>query len=174
MRITLVRMVFASLSVGALLATPVRASETPSASPAPPAASAASASPSQTDCTLSPREVVEQFLETLFQKKDVRKAFETWVVSDYIQHKATLPDGREAVISFLEGLFARYPDRIFTIHRIIASEDLVVVHYHSQATPEDLGFAVVDIFRVDGCRIVEHWDVVQPVPEESANENTVF
>ena len=87
---------------------------------------------------------------------------------------ATLPDGRDAVIHFLEKLLQRFPDRIFTIHRVIASDDLVAVHYHSQATPEDLGFAVVDIFRVEDCLMVEHWDVVQPVPEQSANDNTMF
>ena len=68
----------------------------------------------------------------------------------------------------------RFPDRMFTSHRNIASEDLVAVHYHSQANPQDTGFAVIDIFRVENCKMVEHWDVVQPVPETSRNENTVF
>ena len=81
---------------------------------------------------------------------------------------------REAVIGFLESLLERFPSRTFTIHRMIASDDLVAVHYHSQATPDDLGFAVVDIFRVENCLMVEHWDVVQAVPEESANDNTMF
>ena len=159
---TLKAIVLFHLSVATLSAVPTWASETPSATP------------SQEVCTLSAREVVERFIDSLFRKKEVRQAFESWVASDYVQHKATLPDGREPVIGFLENLFERYPDRIFTIHRIIASDDLVAVHYHSQATPEDLGFAVVDIFRVENCRIVEHWDVVQPVPEQSANDNTIF
>ena len=123
---------------------------------------------------MSPREVVEQFADAFYRQKNVRQAFEDWVHPDYIQHKPSLPDGREPVIEFLESLLERFPERIFTIHRIIASEDLVAVHYHSQASKVDRGFAVVDIFRVEGCRIVEHWDVVQPVPEESANENTMF
>ena len=93
---------------------------------------------------------------------------------DYIQHKPTLPDGRDAVINFLEGLLQRFPERTFTIHRVIASDDLVAVHYHSQASPQDRGFAVVDIFRVENCQMVEHWDVVQPVPENAANDNTMF
>lgn len=129
---------------------------------------------SSSECAMSPQEVVEQFIETFYRKKNVRKAFEDWVRPDYIQHKPSLPDGREPVIKFLERLLERFPDRTFTIHRIIASDDLVAVHYHSQATREDRGFAVVDIFRVEGCRMVEHWDVVQPVPEESANDNTMF
>lgn len=159
---TLKRMVFCYVSVATLLAAPACVAKTPSATP------------SQKDCTLSAREVVDQFIDSLFRKKEVRRAFESWVASDYVQHKAALPDGREAVIGFLEDLFERFPDRIFTIHRVIASDDLVAVHYHSQATPEDLGFAVVDIFRVENCRIVEHWDVVQPVPAQSANDNTMF
>jgi predicted SnoaL-like aldol condensation-catalyzing enzyme len=123
---------------------------------------------------MSAREVVGRFIDRFYRKKEVRPAFETWVAPNYIQHKPTLPDGREAAINFLEKLLERHPDRIFTIHRVIASDDLVAVHYHSQATPEDLGFAVVDIFRVENCRMVEHWDVVQPVPAQSANDNTMF
>lgn len=150
------------LAVTLLLTVPVVASE--SDSPAPPPG----------ECAMSPREVVEAFIDLFYEKKQVRDAFETWVAPTYIQHKPSLPDGREAVIDFLEELLDRHPDRTFTIHRVIASDDLVAVHYHSQATPDDLGFAVVDIFRVETCRMVEHWDVVQPVPAESANSNTMF
>ncbi len=123
---------------------------------------------------MTAREVVEEFGELFYRQKNVRQAFERWVHPDYIQHKPTLPDGREAVIAFLENLLERFPERTFTIHRIIASDDLVAVHYHSQATSDDLGFAVVDIFRVENCLMVEHWDVVQRVPQESANDNTMF
>lgn len=123
---------------------------------------------------MSPREVVDEFITLFYEQKNVRLAFESWVHPDYIQHKATLPDGREPVINFLESLMDRFPDRMFTSHRNIASEDLVAVHYHSQANPQDTGFAVIDIFRVENCKMVEHWDVVQPVPETSRNENTVF
>jgi predicted SnoaL-like aldol condensation-catalyzing enzyme len=126
------------------------------------------------ECTMTAREVVNQFIDLFYVKKEVRLAFETWVHPDYIQHKPSLPDGREAVVVFLEELLERFPDRTFTIHRVISSGDLVAVHYHSQATPEDLGFAVVDISRVEGCRMVEHWDVVQPVPAYSENGNTMF
>jgi predicted SnoaL-like aldol condensation-catalyzing enzyme len=130
--------------------------------------------PSQGKCTMSALEVVDQFIDLFYRKKEVREAFERWVHPDYIQHKPTLPDGRDAVINFLEELLKRNPGRTFTVHRVIASDDLVAVHYHSQATPEDFGFAVVDIFRVEDCLMVEHWDVVQPVPGQSANDNTMF
>ena len=139
-------------------------------------APSASASETEADleCTMTPREVVEEFGDLFYRQKKVREAFENWVHPDYIQHKPALPDGREAVIDFLQNLLERFPERIFTVHRVIASDDLVAVHYHSQSSTEDRGFAVVDIFRVEGCRMVEHWDVVQAVPERSANGNTMF
>ena len=151
-----------NLAAIALLSGPARASDSPT--------SAAT----QPGCDMSAREVVDQFIDLFYEQKKVRQAFETWVHPDYIQHKPTLPDGREAVVVFLEGLLERFPERIFTVHRVIASDDLVAVHYHSQANPDDPGFAVVDIFRVENCRMVEHWDVVQPVPEQSENDNTMF
>ncbi len=141
-----------------------------------PAGAAADESPKKPhqECTMTAREVVDEFIDLFYVKKQVRLAFESWVHPNYIQHKPSLPDGREAVVTFLEELLERYPDRTFTIHRVISSDDLVAVHYHSQATPEDLGFAVVDIFRVEDCRMVEHWDVVQRVPAHSENDNTMF
>jgi predicted SnoaL-like aldol condensation-catalyzing enzyme len=57
---------------------------------------------------------------------------------------------------------------------VIAEDDLVVLHYHLKMSPDDLGQAVVDIFRVEDERIVEHWDVLQAVPAESANTNGMF
>ncbi|MXO60379.1 polyketide cyclase [Altererythrobacter salegens] len=125
-------------------------------------------------CNLQPSEVVEKFVDMLFMQKLVRPAFETWVVEDYIQHKPSMGDGRETVIRFLEDIFERMPDRSYRIHRVIASGDLVAVHYHTQANANELGLAIVDIFRVRNCKIVEHWDVVQPVPETSQNDNTMF
>jgi predicted SnoaL-like aldol condensation-catalyzing enzyme len=52
--------------------------------------------------------------------------------------------------------------------------DFVIVHSHATTTPEDRGMAIVDIFRMDDGKIVEHWDVIQPIPEKAANENTMF
>jgi predicted SnoaL-like aldol condensation-catalyzing enzyme len=154
------------IAVGLVLAAP------PASFAGDPESSLLSESPSE--CEMSPRQVVEKFADDFYRRKKVRQAFEDWVHPDYIQHKPSLPDGREPVIKFLEELLERFPDRTFTIHRIIASEDLVAVHYHTQATPDDRGLAIVDIFRVENCRMVEHWDVVQPVPEASANDNTMF
>ena len=71
----------------------------------------------------------------------------------------------------MAGLTEQQSPMTFDIRRVIAENDLVVVHYLLKMSPDDLGQAVVDIFRVEDGRIVEHWDVLQPVPAESANTN---
>ena len=71
-------------------------------------------------------------------------------------------------------VFAQFPQRHSQIVRTIAEGDLVVLHVHLTKSPEDRGTSVVDIFRLDHGRIVEHWDVQQAVPEQAANSNTMF
>jgi predicted SnoaL-like aldol condensation-catalyzing enzyme len=82
--------------------------------------------------------------------------------------------GREAAINFLEPFFAKNPNVSYSIKRIIADGNLVAVHSHGKFAPDDRGIAVVDILRVQGCKVMEHWDVVQSIPEKSANTNGMF
>jgi predicted SnoaL-like aldol condensation-catalyzing enzyme len=125
-------------------------------------------------CGLTPKTVVTRFLQTFYIEKQVRRAFETWVAPGYIQHNPMAKTGRDAAIAFLEPFFANTPGLSYELKRIIADGNLVAVHARMKMAPEDRGSAVVDILRVEGCKIVEHWDVVQPVPETSANDNTMF
>lgn len=126
------------------------------------------------DCQLTPKQVVTRFMTTFYVDKKVREAFETWVDPGYIQHNPLAATGREAAISFLEPFFAKNPDIKYSIKRIIADGDLVAVHSHGTFAAGDRGMAVVDILRVQGCKVMEHWDVVQPVPEKSSNSNGMF
>lgn len=92
----------------------------------------------------------------------------------YIQHNPTAPDGAEGLAGLIKFLKEKFPQRVASIKRVIAEGDLVVLHVHSKATPEDRGTAIVDIFRLESGKIVEHWDVLQPVPETARNNNTMF
>jgi predicted SnoaL-like aldol condensation-catalyzing enzyme len=136
------------------------------------AATVANAAPPA--CQLTPKQVVTRFMTRFYVDKKVREAFETWVDPGYIQHNPMAQTGREAAIAFLEPFFAQHPAIHYTIARVIADGNLVAVHSHGTFAPDDRGVAVVDILRVEGCKVMEHWDVVQPVLEKSANSNGMF
>jgi predicted SnoaL-like aldol condensation-catalyzing enzyme len=129
---------------------------------------------SAADCRLTPKEVVTRFMTRFYVDKKVREAFETWVDPGYVQHNPMAATGRDAAINFLEPFFAQHPDIHYSIARVIADGNLVAVHSHGKFGPDDRGVAVVDILRVEGCKVMEHWDVVQSVPEKSANSNGMF
>ncbi len=125
-------------------------------------------------CSLTPKQVATRFMTEFYVEKRVREAFETWVDPGYIQHNPMAATGREAAIRFLEPFFAQHPGIHYSIARIIADGNLVAIHSHGAFAADDRGVAVVDILRIEGCRVMEHWDVVQPVPEKSVNSNGMF
>jgi len=92
----------------------------------------------------------------------------------YVQHNPQAGDGAEAFISFVSGFRSQFQGLRFQFKRAIAEGDLVAVHSHMKVSADDRGTAVMDFFRLENGRIVEHWDALQPVPEESANANTMF
>lgn len=93
----------------------------------------------------------------------------------YTQHNPFAADGPEAFIAFVTFFKGLFPDLHVDIKRTIAQCDLVMTHAHITTGPNDLGNAAMDIFRFDRTgRIVEHWDAVQPVEANPANDNTQF
>jgi len=120
------------------------------------------------------KRIVLDFYDLAFVQREPAQAAERYLGAEYKQHNPTAPDGARVFPELIDGLFAQAPDASFDLKRAVAEDDLVVLHYHLKMTPEDSGNAVVDIFRVEDGRIVEHWDVMQPVPAESANANGMF
>lgn len=119
------------------------------------------------------RAVVNRFVHVLYNQRNVEGAFTAFVADDYIQHNPTIPDGRDAAIAVLTPKFAQ-PGARFVVKRVLVDGDLAVVHLHGRADPSERGGAVVDIFRLANGKIVEHWDVVQPIPETGANPHLMF
>ena len=114
------------------------------------------------------------FFDLAFVERRPVEAAQRYLGERYTQHNPTAPDGAEVFPDLIGGLFAQAPQASFHLKRAIAEGDLVVLHYNLKMSPDDLGHAVVDIFRVEDGRIVEHWDVMQPVPAESKNDNGMF
>jgi len=120
------------------------------------------------------RTVANGFIPLFYEQGKVREAYETWVAEDYKQHNPNATDGRDAAIAFLEPFYQRNPTHRMTVYRVLVDGDLFAVHLRGQTGPDDRGAAAVDILRVKDCKIVEHWDVTQAVPETSANKNGMF
>jgi predicted SnoaL-like aldol condensation-catalyzing enzyme len=123
--------------------------------------------------------VVLAFLDMVFNRHDVETAFKLYVGPEYRQHNPTVADGRVGAIQFLTRLTHEiYPELRQEVKRTVSQGDLVAVHSRYLRTAGDRssarGLAVVDMFRLERGRIVEHWDVTQEIPETSANENTMF
>ena len=81
----------------------------------------------------------------------------------------------EGVKKFVTWIMSNHPDARGEIKRIFADGDHVILHSHWHGLSDNpRGEAVMDIFRLEGGKVREHWDVIQPVPETSANANTMF
>lgn len=119
------------------------------------------------------RRIIEDFARLFYVERDVRQAFETYVVPDYIQHNPGVPDGREAAIALLQPMFSDR-NRSFEVRKIIVDGDLAAIHIFARPDPAARGAAVADFYRLKDGKIVEHWDVIQPIPEKSANAHPMF
>jgi len=91
-----------------------------------------------------------------------------------VQHNPRAADGVEGFRTFLEARKAQTPNARSEIKRAFTDGDFVILHVHSIREPGTPGNAIMDIFRLQNGKIVEHWDVVQPIPEQSANGNGMF
>lgn len=118
--------------------------------------------------------IVRAFYDMSLNQRRPEEAAAKYLVSTYRQHNPTAKSGREAFVAFAKGFAAQFPNLHFDFKRFIAEGDLVVVHSHLTLNEGDRGSAVVDIFRLENGKVTEHWDVIQPIPEVSANDNTMF
>jgi predicted SnoaL-like aldol condensation-catalyzing enzyme len=116
------------------------------------------------------KKTVVDYYELAFNEHEPEEAVERYQGSEYIQHNPQAPDGPEAFIGFVRA----FPDISVDIRRVFAEGDIVITHGVVKFTPEDKGTVAVDFFRLQDGKIVEHWDVLQPWPDESLNPHPMF
>ncbi|MDN3015419.1 nuclear transport factor 2 family protein [Paenibacillus sp. BSR1-1] len=119
------------------------------------------------------REKAVSFLQ-MVASGDVREAYSKNIGPDFRHHNAFFRGDADSLMLAMEENATKNPNKTLEVKRVIEEGDTVVVHSHVKQTQEDLGAAVVHIFRFHNDLIVELWDVGQPIPENSPNENGVF
>lgn len=124
--------------------------------------------------TISNTQTVTEFYTRAFNDGEPESAAATALGDTYVQHNPSAPDGAAAFISYVHSMRQKFPGLHVSVRRTVSEGDYVVTHSEFHLGPGDRGMAVADIWRLSEGKIVEHWDVMHPVPEQAANTNSMF
>jgi len=116
---------------------------------------------------------VVEFYEKALNQKDFEAA-SRYLGPRYTQHNPVAADGAEGLKAFIQFLRDKFPNSRSEIKRVFADGEYVIVHVHAMREPGTRGRAIMDIFKLEQGKIVEHWDVGQDIPEKAANSNGMF
>jgi len=119
-------------------------------------------------------EAASDFLDMAFNRGEPAVAVSAHVGETFVQHNPQVADGTEAFTGFVSSMRSQFPGTHLEIKRVITQGDMVVTHSHLTLSPGTPGLALADFFRFEEDKVVEHWDVIQEIPDASANSNGMF
>lgn len=119
------------------------------------------------------KQVVLDFYNQVTNHKNYEAA-EKYLGPWYTQHNPTAADGAEGLKGYIQWLNDKFPAAHSEIKKVFTDNDYVILHVNFVLEPDTRGLAIVDIFKLDNGKIVEHWDVIQNIPEQSSNPNGMF
>ena len=120
------------------------------------------------------KRLVTDFYELAINQQKPAEAARKYIELPYRQHNPEVPDGPEGFVQFINGMQKKHPKLKVMISKALADDDLVALHVHLTREPNDPGLAVAEFFRLKNGKIIEHWDVLQPVPQKTASGNSMF
>jgi predicted SnoaL-like aldol condensation-catalyzing enzyme len=116
---------------------------------------------------------VAAFEDAALNQKDFEAASK-YLGPRYTQHNPNVVDGPEGLKGYITFLKDKFPNSHSEVKHIFAADDYVIVHDHAVREPGTRGLAIVNIYKLENGMVVEHWDVIQPIPEKPANNNGMF
>jgi predicted SnoaL-like aldol condensation-catalyzing enzyme len=119
------------------------------------------------------KEIVLAFYEKALNQRNADEALQ-YVGARYRQHNPLIEDEYVGLRKYLAWIQENFPKSHSKIIRTFVDGDYVLLHVNRIRTPGTRGDAIVDIFRLEDDKIVEHWDVIQPIPEKASNGNMMF
>ncbi|HEY4341046.1 MAG TPA: ester cyclase [Steroidobacteraceae bacterium] len=119
------------------------------------------------------KKLVLEFYKKLIGEKDYEGA-RRYMGAEYRQHAPYAADGHAGVAEWVRKFKEAFPQHHYEVKKIIAEGDLVMLHLHGKSGLHPYGEAVVDIFRIENGKVVEHWDIIQPIPQSADNANSMF
>lgn len=126
------------------------------------------------DAATNTRNVILAFEKLAFEERKPKEAMEKYAAADFFDHNPYVRGDRASVIEHLDRLEWSTGGPQRTIRHLVVDGDIAVIHHRLVRKPGDAAIAAVDIFRVENCKLVEHWDVLQPIPAESVNPRPMF
>jgi predicted SnoaL-like aldol condensation-catalyzing enzyme len=130
--------------------------------------------PAENEILETNKKTVVDFYQRALFDGDVDTAIRLYGGKTYTQHTPFAADGFDGLRNFVKWIAKNYPNARGEIKRVFADGDYVLLHSHFTGFLGENGDAIIDIFRVEDGKVVEHWDVIQAIPKTSLNENTMF